>query len=598
MNAKSQVEADGEKRIDPNTTSGSRWLLPATLVAWILIVALGNWRYDGISVKSKAAPEDQFSAERALVYLEDLVGNGVPHPAGSEANKKVQEKIRGHLRRMGYKIKLQNCEVELVGGETVSLVNIMAYRKETDLESPDRKLIAVVTHSDAKGKAPGAGDDGAGVAASLEVARMLMQRPRLNHDILFLITDGEELGLLGAKEFVDKHPLAKHIDLVINLEARGTSGPSLMFETHPDNSVSVRQFSAASPKPFCGSLFYEIYKKLPNDTDFTVFKKAGIPGFNFAFIGDAENYHAMSDSIQNLDLKSLQHHGENLLSLINKLDQEEKFLPEEAESKFSVYFDLMGWFVISWPASWSWFLWVVGAVGCGFVLVLIRDKSLQPITMSSNTESVPPFIVWFNTSRIVRACFWTMIMLGASLMALFAIHAGLLSGEAIQRGWVNDALFLELGYWSVAICALYVCVWLADQMNIERQTAMVVVALWVALGLLTIIYVNGASYLLIMPLLTTALLAIVPAMIFRQRAAWWTYLIFAISVGFFWLPMERMFYDAVGFKINLFLIVRVAIVTTSLYPIACATRDNWVPHISMLFAFLGFATSIFCVVWA
>ncbi len=577
------------------TSSESVWIFPATMVAWILIVAIASWRYHGTPIRPKSAPEDQFSARRALVILEDLVGDGITHPSGSEQNAVVRQRVIDHLKKYGYDVAQQKRTAVTRSGEKIPLVNLFTRYHGKNHGTPSQRLIAVVSHYDSRAPAPGAGDDGAGVAASLEVARMLKQMPQLNHDILFLITDGEELGLLGAREFVDKKKLlTSQIDVVINLEARGTAGPSLMFETHPDNSVSVQQFSAASPKPFCGSLFYEIYKKLPNDTDFTVFKQEDIPGFNFAFIGDVENYHAESDTIQNLDLNSLQHHGDNLLSLLLELDKADQFQPGPNETKFRVYFDVMGWFVIDWPVHWSSGLWILGLIGCVAVYWCIRPEKLAPESTDSN---VPAWVVWFNSNRWIRSAFWILVMIGASLMAAFAMHAGLLSGEAIQRGWVNDAVAVELGYWSVAICAIYVCVWLAEQSGLENHIWLVVIVLWSILGLLVTLNIAGACYLFIMPLLTTALLSIVPAFIFKRSFQTWVFFIFAVSVGFFWLPMERMFYDAVGFRINLLLVVRIALVTTAIFPIAFATHEKWVPRIAISFAFLGFGASILCVVW-
>jgi hypothetical protein len=122
------------------------------------------------------------------------------------------------------------------------------------------------------------------VAVLLETLRALRSSPPLRNDLIFLFTDGEEPGLLGAKAFVDAHPAAAA--LVLNFEARGTSGPAFMFETSEGNGWIVRQFAEAAPYPQANSLSYKAYRNMPNDTDLTIFKKAGIAGLNFAFIGD------------------------------------------------------------------------------------------------------------------------------------------------------------------------------------------------------------------------------------------------------------------------------------------------------------------------
>jgi len=60
---------------------------------------------------------------------------------------------------------------------------------------------------------------------------------------------------------------------------------------------------------------YEVYRRMPNDTDFTIFKEARLPGLNFAFIGDPQHYHAPSDDVAHLDSRCLQHVGSYALSL-------------------------------------------------------------------------------------------------------------------------------------------------------------------------------------------------------------------------------------------------------------------------------------------
>jgi Zn-dependent M28 family amino/carboxypeptidase len=91
--------------------------------------------------------------------------------------------------------------------------------------------VLLVAHYDGVGAGPAASDDGAGSAALLETMRALRARKQpLAHDIMVLFTDGEEAGLLGAAAFVREHPWAKDVAVILNFEARGTSGRSFMFE--------------------------------------------------------------------------------------------------------------------------------------------------------------------------------------------------------------------------------------------------------------------------------------------------------------------------------------------------------------------------------
>ena len=62
--------------------------------------------------------------------------------------------------------------------------------------------LVLTAHYDSVEASPGFGDDGIGVAVWLEVAHLLKQQPP-TQPVVFLLTDGEETGLLGAQAFVD-----------------------------------------------------------------------------------------------------------------------------------------------------------------------------------------------------------------------------------------------------------------------------------------------------------------------------------------------------------------------------------------------------------
>ena len=171
------------------------------------------------------------------------------------------------------------------------------------------KAVLVMGHYDSVEDSYGASDDGSAVATMLETLRVLKAQNTLKNDIVFLFTDGEEAGLLGARAFVEQHPSAKDIGLVMNFEASGTSGQSLMFETSKDNKWIISEFAKAAPYPIANSLNYEIYRNMPNSTDLTPFKNTGVKCLNFAFIENRYDYHTYGDNIRNTNLSSIQHHG-------------------------------------------------------------------------------------------------------------------------------------------------------------------------------------------------------------------------------------------------------------------------------------------------
>src|SRR6267378_7882964 len=377
--------------------AGIALLLAATLAAYRPPAPLGP-----------DAPPGAFSAYRAEAILRDLVGNGIPHPIGSPAGARMREAIVRRLAALGYAPQLQSGFVcrEGVCGSPVNIVATLRGGTE------DQDAVMLAAHYDSVPAGPGASDDGAAVATLLEIARILAARPPSPHPIVLLLTDGEEAGLLGASLFVQQHPLAKLVKAAVNLEARGTSGPSLMFETGTANTWLMRLYGSAIARPFTNSLYYVVYKQLPNDTDFSVFK-AAYQGFNFAFIGDVGRYHTPLDSVANASASSIQHQGDNALAALSALANSPTLHPAVAES---VFFDGFARTLITWPTEFALpaallalalllaeavFLLHKGAVaareimwgGVGMICTLVLATSLCAglLALAVAAGKVPPF---------------------------------------------------------------------------------------------------------------------------------------------------------------------------------------------------------------
>ena len=165
---------------------------------------------------------------------------------------------------------------------------------------------------------PGGNDDAAGVSTILEVARALSTGPRLRNDVVLLLTDGEEACLCGSQAFVDQDGPARGKGVALNVEARGSSGPAIMFETSRHNRKLVEIFGRG-PKPVGTSFAVEIYRLLPNDTDFSPFRDNGFSGLNSSYLDGAAVYHGPTDLPSAMDRDSLQHHGDTTLYLARSL---------------------------------------------------------------------------------------------------------------------------------------------------------------------------------------------------------------------------------------------------------------------------------------
>src|SRR5471030_1859058 len=266
------------------------------------------------------APATQFSAARADAVLGRVLGQQAPHPAGSAAAEAVRARILQELAAMGVQARTQtgmSCHRDLrwMYMPCGTVTNIIA-----TVSPGTGKQILLMAHSDSVAAGPGAADDGSGVAILLETIRALKARGLSGeHPIIALFTDGEEAGLLGAEAYL-RDPLARaKIGAVINAEARGNQGPSYLFQTSAGNARLIDLYAGSVAQYATSSLYEEIYKYLPNDTDLTPILAAGIPGYNFAFIGNVAHYHTPLDRRENIDRRSLQQQGDAALALADAL---------------------------------------------------------------------------------------------------------------------------------------------------------------------------------------------------------------------------------------------------------------------------------------
>ncbi|MES2575523.1 MAG: M20/M25/M40 family metallo-hydrolase, partial [Bacteroidota bacterium] len=236
-----------------------------------------QWVSDDVSLS-------EFSAKRALEQVKNI--SEQPHYTGSENHDAVANYLVNELQNMDLETSIQEGFSFSDRGTLTKCKNILARIKGTN----NSKALLLLSHYDSTPHSGsfGASDAGSGVATILESIRAFTYNKKHHkNDIIILFTDAEELGLNGAALFVSQHQWAKEVGLVLNFEARGTSGSSIMLmETNSGNAGLVKEFASANVKyPVSNSLMYSIYKMLPNDTDLTIFRENGnIQGYNFAFI--------------------------------------------------------------------------------------------------------------------------------------------------------------------------------------------------------------------------------------------------------------------------------------------------------------------------
>ena len=409
-------------------------------VALLLALTLAAYRLP--SPLGPDAPSGEFSAGRAKAILQDLVGEGIPHPIGSPANAQMRAAIVKRLSDLGYAAELQTGFVCTDDGVCGSPVNIIARRGGGGV---DGDAVLLAAHYDSVPAGPGASDDGAGVASLLEIARILAARPPPPHPIVLLITDGEEPGLLGASLFVHRHPLATQVKAAVNMEARGTSGPSLMFETGTANSWLMHLYGTAIARPVTNSLYYVVYKLLQNDTDFTVFKSAGFQGFNFAFIGHVGRYHTPLDSVANASASSIQQQGDNALAVLSALANSPTLDPPVSEA---VFFDGFARTLVEWPSRFT-----LGAALASLVLLLAEAAVLLRRGAVTGRE-----IIWGGVGTLCALALGVALCAGVLMLAMALGKVPPLDGSS----WISQPLPMHVASAAIALlCAAGAGAWLA-----------------------------------------------------------------------------------------------------------------------------------------
>ena len=292
----------------------------------------------------KDADHDGFASARVVKDIEILSKehHSVAHPA---QRARVREYLVNRLEGLGADTVMLFEYDSLVGPKnrhvvyTFDAVNVLAeFAPEHNADSTAYLLF--VAHYDSRYSQPmpkdtvwsyGAADDGYGVGVILEaMSQALMQRSSWKQGVKVLFTDAEEVGMMGMTAMWERNrEVFDNVGLVINVEARGPYGPALMFEACPGNEKVLELYASAAKYPFTYSLTTVVYKFMPNFTDFTIIKDS-LPGLNFSTIADVNHYHTDLDNFSNINEKSIQHYGEQILPVTMAYLTSEEYSDKDA----------------------------------------------------------------------------------------------------------------------------------------------------------------------------------------------------------------------------------------------------------------------------
>ena len=514
-----------------------RWHIPAAMLVLGLVLAIVGTTPQ--PAKSLDAARAGFSAERAMVHVRKIADQ--PHPTGTVANSDVRAYLVRELERLGAEVSLVDGAVpddsldrfaRWTGNRPAAMTftNVIGTLPGCDGALP---AIALMAHHDTVPGSPGAPDDTAGVATILETARAVRARGGAQRDIVLLFTDGEELGLLGATQFVDNNPLAERIGAFINLEARGGGGRTTLFQTSVDNGELIRAYAGAVGRPGGSSLATFVYEALPNDTDLTPVLEAGYAGYNLSFIGRAGLYHSPKATPERLDRGSLQDMGDQTLALTVALGNS-VHLPDRTESR--TFFDAFGLFVIHYGTVVGWALLACTA----FLQILCLRKNKSKSLISSLAASA------------------IVIVVGGVLLYLVNLLSGAGAGPAIYYDRLAAIPALELQ--AALICAA-VLVGSAPFWAGLRGTM-------VGLILATVLQILAptTSFIIVWPLLMAAIVGLLAKRSAKPLRAIALVAIGGLAIGFL-LQFAHQFMQGVGADVPMVAALLAALAIPTLSPV-------------------------------
>ncbi len=542
----------------------------SSLLSILLIIATIYWSFTDM-IPSKNTLDSNFSLKNALHHLKNITQEA--HYVGSDGHSKVQNYIVDELIKLGLEAEIQtHTAINNKWFAATTTENIIARVKGTK----SGKALMLLTHYDSSPHSSlGASDAGSGVVTILEGIRVfLANNKQPKNDIIILISDAEELGLLGAKAFVDSHPWANNIGLVLNFEARGSGGPSYMLmETNGKNGKLLSEFMKAKPNyPAASSLMYSVYKKLPNDTDLTVFREdANINGFNFAFIDDHFDYHTAQDSFERLDRETLLHQADYLTTTLAYFSNSN--LDNFNSNTDFIYVNFPFIKLLTYPFSWSLPLLIIAIIL--FFMLLFFGVSLNKITLKGIFKSFVPLFLSLILCGGISYGLWELLLI------IHPQYQDMLHGFT-YNGYQYIGAFVLLNLW------ILFKVYASNFKNDKPADVLIApIFMWLVLNVLIHYYIQGAGFFIIPVFAALLILAISVFMNLETKAKPIVFTIVSIPTMYIFAPMVKMFPVGLGLKSLFISAIFVVLIFVLITPIFFQPKSR-----KRLTKIIGFATIV------
>jgi hypothetical protein len=357
-------------------------------------------------------PGALFSEQNASAHVNMLADTLGSRAVGTHPNSLAREYIIEQLKQSGFEVRVQATDARRRDlGLSARVSNIIAV-----LPGRRREAFGLLSHFDSVPEAPGAGDNALGVAVSLETARVFAARQDREWSLFVLVTDAEESGLMGAAALVGDRDVTDRLRAYINVEAIGTAGVPVLFETGPGNGWLTAVWARHAPHPRGGSYAVEIYKRLPNDTDFSILKTHDVPGLNFAAVGDSYAYHTPRDRADRLSPRTIRTMGENAAAIVDAVQRIDITQRTSADRTF---FDIGGTVAVSYgPVA------AAGIAGAAILFGLIAWVRVMRVVVRTN-----------GLGRWVLMAVWTAAAAAAVCGAMVGVLWLLRAARQVYHPW-------------------------------------------------------------------------------------------------------------------------------------------------------------------
>ncbi|MEX5259311.1 M28 family metallopeptidase [Kocuria sp. CPCC 205263] len=255
--------------------------------------------------RTRAVAEPRVAAVSREAFAADLrtfAGFRTRHSTSTEFRTAL-DWAEGVLRGLGFATRTQT--VALHGGTTQNLI------AERPGRGGDGRAVLVTAHLDsinardgATAPAPGADDNGSGVAGVLAVARALRDHSGAR-DLRLILFGGEEQGLFGSRHYVAEldQQARERILAVVNMDmiaCRNTPAPTVLLEGAAASQAVLEELVAAAQAHTGLTAQTSL---MPFNSDHVPFLDVGIPAVLTIEGADGANdrIHTAGDTLEHVD---------------------------------------------------------------------------------------------------------------------------------------------------------------------------------------------------------------------------------------------------------------------------------------------------------